>query len=80
MFSIAAMGAELAIYSLETIARRTLMMTQGTCSPAEYRKMIAEKAAAMGKASIALGRGDGGAAIKPFHKAAKANARRLRRK
>ncbi|MDB5393198.1 MAG: hypothetical protein JWM91_704, partial [Rhodospirillales bacterium] len=34
---------QVAIYSWETIARRTMMMAKGTCSPAEYQKMIAEK-------------------------------------
>jgi len=40
------MMAELAMASWETIARRTSMIARGTCSPAEYQRMIIEKAAA----------------------------------
>ena len=41
------MMAELTFASWETIARRTWMMAQGTCSPAEYRRMVHEKAQAV---------------------------------
>ena len=75
------MMAELMMASWETIARRGLMMVQGTCSPAEYRRMAVEKAAALQQSALAVmtGRGDK-AALAPWHKRATANARRLRRK
>ncbi len=37
---------ELTLASMETIARRTQMMVRGTCSAAEYRRMVQEKARA----------------------------------
>jgi hypothetical protein len=71
----------LAVASWETIFRRTLLMMRGTCSPAEYRRMTAEKAAAMQAAMGAAMRGKGRAAIlAPFVSRAGTNARRLRRK
>jgi len=51
------MMARLAAASWETILRRTLMMAQGTCTPAEYRRMAAEKVAAMQFSTAALMRG-----------------------
>jgi len=48
------MMARLAAASWETIFRRSLMMAQGTCSPAEYRRMAAEKLAAMQLSTTAL--------------------------
>ena len=39
--------ARLSLASWETIARRTLLMASGTCPPAEYRRMVTEKLAAM---------------------------------
>ena len=75
------MFAELAASSAETILRRTLMMAQGTCSPAEYRRMVAEKAAATQTTTLALLRGttDMATLLTPWHKRAGANAKRLRR-
>ena len=67
--------------SWETIARRSLMMLQGTCSPAEYRRMATEKAAAMQLSALAIMRGRGKTqALAPWHRRATANAKRLRRK
>ncbi|HEY0183861.1 MAG TPA: hypothetical protein VGC09_13725 [Rhodopila sp.] len=67
--------------SWETICRRTLMMAQGTCSPAEYRRMVTEKAAAMQASSLALMTGRGSAAaVAPYLVRSRANAKRLRRK
>jgi hypothetical protein len=43
--------------SWDTIARRSLMMLQGTCSPAEYRRMATEKVAAMQLSALAMMRG-----------------------
>jgi len=47
------MMAELAMASWETIARRTSMIARGTCSPAEYQRMIIEKAAALQQSAVA---------------------------
>jgi hypothetical protein len=73
--------ANLTAASWETIFRRTLLMAQGTCSPAEYRRMTAEKVAAMQTATRALMNGRGQAAIlAPFVSRARSNAKRLRGK
>jgi hypothetical protein len=72
---------QLATASWETIFRRTLMMAQGTCTPAEYRRMVAEKMAAMHSSTTALMRGRSNAAVlAPFVKRTRANVKRLRRK
>jgi len=61
--------------------RRTVMMAQGTCTPAEYRRMTAEKVAAVQQSMGALISGRGQAAVlAPFVKRTQANVRRLRRK
>ncbi|HEV2097398.1 MAG TPA: hypothetical protein VGR45_00575 [Stellaceae bacterium] len=75
------MMAELMMASWETIARRSLMIAQGTCSLAEYQKMAMEKAAALQQSALAVmsGRGEK-AALAPWHRRATANAKRLRRK
>ncbi len=75
------MMAELMMASWETIARRSLMMVQGACSPAEYQRMAMEKAAAFQLSALAVltGRGEK-AALAPWHRRATLNARRLRRK
>jgi len=73
--------AQLAVASWETIARRTLMMAQGACTAAEYRRMAAEKVAAVQISAAALLRGRGQTAVlAPFVVRARANAKRLRRK
>jgi hypothetical protein len=75
------MMAELAMASWETIARRTAMIARGTLSPAEYQRMVIEKAAALQQSALAVMTGRGKkAALAPWHKRATANARRLRRK
>ena len=73
--------AQLTLTSWETILRRSAMMAQGTCSPAEYWRMGAEKIAAVqaSAAAVMTGRGQR-AALAPFLKRTRANARRLRRK
>ena len=75
------MMARLTAASWETIFHRGLMMAKGTCSAAEYQRMVSEKAAAMGLSMTALltGRGQA-AALAPFVSRALANAKRLRRK
>jgi hypothetical protein len=75
------MMAELAMASWETIARRTAMIARGTITTAEYQRMVMEKAAALQQSAVAIMTGQGGkAALRPWHKRATANARRLRRK
>ncbi len=77
------MMAELTLASWETIARRTCMMVGGTCSPAEYQRMVLEKTQAAQHSAIVLMSGrtrDLTAALAPWHGRATANARRLRRK
>jgi len=75
------MMAELAMASWETIARRTASMARGTLTPAEYQRMVIEKAAALQQSAVAVMTGRGKKAVlAPWHKRATANARRLRRK
>ena len=77
------MLAELMFSSWEAMARRTLMMAQGNCSPGEYRRMVREKAQAAYLSSLALvgsRKATVAAALAPWHRRAKANAKRLRRK
>lgn len=74
---------ELSLASRETIARRTMMMACGTCSPAEYRRMVREKSDAIRRTALLLSgprRPSAAALIKPWHAKAIDNARRLRRK
>lgn len=78
--AIPMMMARLTLASWETIMRRTIMMAQGTCSPAEYRRMTAEKIAATRQSFAALAKGHGHAAsLAPFVNRSRANAKRLRR-
>jgi hypothetical protein len=74
--------AELALASWETIARRTLMMAQGKCSPAEYARMVMEKAAAAQATALTLShrRARMRSVIGPWHRGATANAKRLRKR
>ena len=68
------MMAELAIASWETIARRTAMIARGACAPAEYQRMVIEKAAALQQSAIAAMTGRGNkATLRPWHKRATAN-------
>jgi hypothetical protein len=75
--------AELAFASWQTIALRSAMIAIGTCSAAEYQRMMTEKIVAMQRSALAAmmpGRDRPGAVIRPWHRAATANAKRLRRK
>jgi hypothetical protein len=75
--------AEMTLASWETIARRSLMIAAGTCSPAEYRRMVREKAIALQRSGLALMRLSPdrvSTALAPWHRAARANARRLRKR
>ena len=75
------MMTEIMLASWETMARRTLMIAQNTCSPAEYKRMVIEKAAALQHSTLAvmLGRGTR-AVLAPWQLRAAANAKRLRRR
>jgi hypothetical protein len=78
------MVVELAFASWETIARRTMMMANGTCSPAEYARMVMEKAAAAQSTALALSRKrtrhNLRSVVGPWHRGATANAKRLRKR
>jgi len=80
-FGLPMMMARLTAASLETIFHRTTMMAKGTCAPAEYQRMIAEKATAARRSMAALMTGKSlTAALAPYSTRARANAKRLRRK
>jgi hypothetical protein len=46
--------ALLAAASWETVIRRSLLIAQGTCTPAEYWRMSEQKAAAMRSSAAAM--------------------------
>lgn len=74
------MLTQLTLSSWETIYHRSVMMAQGTCSAAEYQRMVMEKAAAMQQSTLALMTGRGHAAVMaPYLVKSRANAKRLRR-
>lgn len=78
--AVPVMMTELMLASWETIFHRSLLIAQGACSAAEYQRMVMEKAAAMQASSLAMMMGKGhDAVVRPYLKAARANARRLRR-
>jgi hypothetical protein len=78
------MLAELWLAPLKTIARRTLLMAQRTCSPPEYTRMVAEKAAAATETAATITRSGGRPSVsvllEPWHRRATANAKRLRKR
>jgi hypothetical protein len=79
-FKLPMMMAELTAASVETVWHRTTLMMFGMCSAAEYQRMVEEKMHASQAAAFALLRGESAeAVIKPYHKKAVANAKRLRR-
>lgn len=70
---------ELALASWQTIMLRSLLMAQGACSTAEYRRMVWEKLDAAQRSALALAF-SGGAAnamLAPWLSRARANAKRL---
>lgn len=73
---------ELAVASAETIARRTWLMATGRCTASEYALMMAEKVkAAQQMSRLALSPlASGQALLAPWHRAARRNSRRLRRR
>jgi hypothetical protein len=78
-FDFPIMMTELAMASWETVWHRTALMMSGACSPAEYQRMLSEKMRAVQLSGAALMAGqDAEAVLKPFHKRALANAKRLR--
>ena len=78
-FALPIMMTELAMASWETIWHRTALIVTGDCTNAEYGRMVNEKMHAMQQASCALMAGkDTEAVLRPFHKHATANAKRLR--
>jgi hypothetical protein len=78
-FSLPLMWTELAMASWETVWHRTALMATGACTPAEYQRMINEKMRAVQLSSAALMAGKQPEdVLRPFHKRATANARRLR--
>lgn len=77
------MLGEMALASLETIARRSRMMAQGRCPAAEYRRMVVEKADAAQASLAALVRPASARprrVLSPWHRRVTANAKRLRKK
>jgi hypothetical protein len=76
------MLAELAWASAETVGHRFQMMLTGTCTDAEYRRMLTEKLKAaqrMGFAAMSP-RPKVGELLAPWHGAARRNSKRLRRR
>ena len=79
-YALPLMMVRLTAASWETILRRGVMMAEGTCTAAEYQRMVAEKTTAMQLSLVALATGrDGAAVLAPFVTRARANAKRLRR-
>ncbi len=78
-FALPLMMTELATASWETMWHRTTLMMSGACSADEYQRMVSEKMHALQLSSAAMLAGkDAEAVLRPFHKKATANARRLR--
>jgi hypothetical protein len=78
------MMTNLTLASWETLARRTLLIAQNKCSPAEYQRMVLEKTEAATKSAMTFMFSGGHASIEalmaPWNSRATANARRLRKK
>lgn len=76
--------ADLMLLSGEIVARRAWMMAAGTCSAAEYRRMVSEKMSAAYRTSVVLatkrGKASAAAALAPWHRGVVANAQRLRKR
>jgi hypothetical protein len=80
--ALSVMMAELSFASFEVISRRTVMMATGTCSAAEYQRMVHEKTAAAASTALrfvsSAGHAPATSLLAPWHRRAKANAKRLR--
>ena len=81
--SFSTMMTDLMLASWESMTRRTLLIAQNKCSPAEYRRMLNEKAEAAAASALKLMSRGGGATmtsvLAPWHRRAVANAKRLRK-
>jgi hypothetical protein len=79
-FALPIMWTELAMASWETVWHRTTLMATGECTPAEYERMVHEKMKALYQSGLALAAGkDAQDILRPFHRRATANAKRLRK-
>lgn len=76
--------AKLTLASWETISRRMMMMAQNKVSPAEYQRMVSEKAQAAMLSGFKLfssgGRASMSSLLAPWLSRATANAKRLRKR
>jgi hypothetical protein len=82
-YSLPGMLTALGIASAQTIALRAAMMAAGTCTAAEYRRMVREKATAALQTSLKAASwppASATALLTPWHNKAAANAKRLRRR
>jgi hypothetical protein len=74
----------LTLASWETVTRRMLLISKNKCSPAEYQRMVSEKAAAAMSTGITLmssfGQASMASLMAPWLRRASANAKRLRKK
>jgi hypothetical protein len=82
---LALLLAETALASWETIAHRTTMMAAGRCSDREYRRMVTEKLRAAQRSGLSLMTGALSpdllaSLLHPWHRGARSNAKRLRRR
>jgi len=77
------MMTNLTLRSWETIAHRSLMMAQNKCSPAEYQRMMSEKASAAMESGMRFMLSGGCASmaslLAPWNTRATANSKRLRK-
>ena len=82
--SLPSMMTDLTLASWETVARRMSLISQNKCSPAEYQRMVSEKAAAAMSTGFKLMSSFGQASMPslmaPWLSKASANAKRLRKK
>ena len=78
-FALPLMWGELAAASWETVWHRSALMASGACTTEEYHRMVHEKMRAVHLSSVALMSGRHAEdVLRPFHKRATANAKRLR--
>jgi hypothetical protein len=78
------MMTNLTIRSWETIARRSMLIAQNKCTPAEYQRMVAEKVEAAMESGLKLmasgGRASMAELLKPWNTRVTSNSKRLRKK
>ena len=73
------MFVELTISSLETIARRSMLMATGACTLGEYTAMVTVKMGALQSSTLTMLTGGSlSSVMAPWHAGATANAKRLR--